>query len=220
MKTVLRDIGLFLHIPAIMAVISIPVCLLARETYALIPLLTCAIASLITGQLLYRLAQSKGSSRLPYAMITAALGWLFLPLFSSIPLLMIANTPNLSPDLSTTILQFQNPWNAIFEAFSGFTSTGLSMAFNYSELPHTLQWWRSLIEWVGGVGVIVLVISILEPATEPDQLYNAEGRSQIFPSYLKSFHGFVAQLTISNYDVRSPFDNMFKLSKMKSDRRK
>ena len=52
------------------------------------------------------------------------------------------------------------------------------MAFNYSELPHTLQWWRSLIEWVGGVGVIVLVISILEPSTEPDQLYNAEGRSQ------------------------------------------
>ncbi|MEM7761063.1 MAG: potassium transporter TrkG [Cyanobacteria bacterium P01_A01_bin.40] len=178
MKTVLRDIGLFLHIPAIMATISLPVCLLARETYAFIPLLTCAIASLATGQILYRLAKSKGSSRIPYAMATAALGWLLLPLFSSIPILMMANAPNLAPDLSTTILQFQNPWNAIFEAFSGFTSTGLSMAFNYSELPHTLQWWRSLMEWVGGVGVIVLVISILEPATEPNQLYNAEGRSQ------------------------------------------
>ncbi len=178
MKTILRDVGLFLHIPAIMAAISIPVCLLAQETYALIPLLTCAIASLATGQVLYRLTKSKGSSRIPYAMVTAALAWLLLPLFSSIPILMIANAPNLAPDLSTTILQFRNPWNAIFEAFSGFTSTGLSMAFNYSEFPHTLQWWRSLIEWVGGVGVIVLVISILEPATEPEQLYNAEGRSQ------------------------------------------
>ena len=178
MKHILRDLGLFLHIPAVMAAISLPVCLLAQETYALIPLLTCAIASLITGQLLYRLNRSKGSSRIPYAMATAALGWLLLPLFSSIPILMIANAPNLAPDLSTTIIQFKSPWNSIFEAFSGFTSTGLSMAFNYSELPHTLQWWRSLIEWVGGVGVIVLVISILEPSTEPDQLYNAEGRSQ------------------------------------------
>lgn len=52
------------------------------------------------------------------------------------------------------------------------------MATNYSEIPHTLQWWRSLMEWVGGVGVIVLVISLLEPTIEPDRLYNAEGRSQ------------------------------------------
>ena len=178
MKTVLRDIGLFLHIPAVMAGISIPVCLLAKEFYALIPLLTCAIASLTIGQILYRLNQSKGSSRLPYAMATAALGWFLLPLFGSIPILMTAHAPNLAPDLSTTIIRFQNPWNAIFEAFSGFTSTGLSMATNYSEIPHTLQWWRSLMEWVGGVGVIVLVISILEPATMPDRLYNAEGRSQ------------------------------------------
>ena len=178
MKTIFRDLGLFLHIPAIMAGISLPVCLLAHETYALIPLLTCAVASLAAGQLLYRLNKSEASSRIPYAMVTAALGWLLLPLFSSIPILAIAKAPNLAPDLSATILEFQNPWNAIFEAFSGFTSTGLSMAFDYNELPHTLQWWRSLIEWVGGVGVIVLVISLLEPATQPDQLYNAEGRSQ------------------------------------------
>ncbi|MEM7590712.1 MAG: TrkH family potassium uptake protein [Cyanobacteria bacterium P01_A01_bin.83] len=178
MKTVIRDLGLFLHIPGIMALISLPVCLLAKENYAFIPLLTCAVASLVTGQVLYNLSKSKGSSRIPYAMATAALGWLLLPLFSSIPIYMIAHAPNLAPDLSTTILQFRNPWNAVFEAFSGFTSTGLSMAFDYSKLPHTLQWWRSLIEWIGGVGVIVLVITILDPATEPDQLYNAEGRSQ------------------------------------------
>ena len=180
MKTIFRDVGLFLHVPAAMAVISIPVCWLAKETYALIPLLTCAISSLATGQLFYRLtkSQSQSSSRTPYAMMTAALGWLLLPLFGAIPILMTANAPDLAPDLSTTILRYQDPWNAVFEAFSGFTSTGLSMATNYSEIPHTLQWWRSLMQWVGGVGVIVLVISLLEPTIEPDRLYNAEGRSQ------------------------------------------
>ncbi len=177
-RTILRDIGLFLHVPGVMALASIPVCLLARETYALIPLLTCAIASTATGQLLYRQIKSPASNRLPYAMATAALGWLLVPLFGSIPMLMTAHAANLAPDLSTTILMFKNPWNCVFEAFSGFTSTGLSMALNYSELPRTIQWWRSLMEWVGGVGVIVLVISLLEPTTEPDRLYHAEGRSQ------------------------------------------
>ncbi len=180
MKTILRDIGLFLHVPGIMALLSIPVCLLSREIYALIPLLTCAVASLTIGQLLYHCTniKIKTSSRIPHAMITAALGWFLLPLFCAIPILMTANAPDLSPDFSTTILMFENPWNCMFEAFSGFTSTGLSMALNYNELPHTIQWWRSLMEWVGGVGVIVLVISLLEPATEPYQLYNAEGRNQ------------------------------------------
>lgn len=178
MKTIFRDIGLFLHLPGIMALISIPVCLFSQEIYALFPLLVCAIVSLGIGQILYRIARTKTSSRLPYAMATAALGWLLLPLFGSIPLFLTANAPDLSPDLSTTILPFRQPLNCIFEAFSGFTSTGLSMAFDYSNLPHTIQWWRSLMEWVGGVGVIVLVISLLEPATEPDKLYNAEGRSQ------------------------------------------
>ena len=177
-RTILRDIGLFIHVPGVMAVVSIPVCLLSGETYALIPLFTCAIASLIFGQVLYRQTKSQASNRIPYAMATAALGWLLVPLLASIPLWMTANASNLAPDLSTTILSFKNPWNCLFEAFSGFTSTGLSMAFNYSELPHTLQWWRSLMEWVGGVGVIVLVISLLEPTTEPYQLYNAEGREQ------------------------------------------
>ena len=178
MRTILRDIGLFLHVPGIMAIISLPICLLWKETYVFIPLLACAIASIAVGQLLYRQTKSQTSNRIPYAMATGALGWLLVPLFGSIPLLMTAKAPDLSPDLSATILRFQNPWNAIFESFSGFTSTGLSMALNYSELPHTIQWWRSLMEWVGGVGVIVLVISLLEPTTEPYQLYNAEGRDR------------------------------------------
>ena len=139
MKTVLRDVGLFLHVPAIMALISLPICLLSQETYAFLPLLTCAIASLITGQILYRSSKSSKSSRIPYAMTSAALDWLLLPLFGAIPILMTAHAGDLAPDLSKTTIRFKDPWNAVFEAFSGFSSTGLSMATNYSEIPHTLQ---------------------------------------------------------------------------------
>ena len=103
-RTILRDIGLFLHVPGVMALISLPVCAIARETYALIPLLTCAIVSLVMGQLLFRQTKSKSSNRIPYAMATAALGWLLVPIFGAIPILMTANASNLAPDLSTTII--------------------------------------------------------------------------------------------------------------------
>lgn len=177
MNTILRDLGLFLHVPAIMALSSLPVCLFWQETYAIVPFLICAVTAFGIGHCLYRSIKSQADSSIPQAMITTALGWFLVPLFGAIPLIMTANLAG-DGNLTTTLLQFQNPWNAIFEAFSGFTSTGLSMALKYSELPHVLQWWRSLMEWMGGVGVIVLVLSLLEPATEPYQLYNAEGRQQ------------------------------------------
>ena len=179
MKTVIRDIGLLLHLPAVMAIASIPVCLVSKEFYAFVPLIACIFVSLLSGQLLYRFVRvdSDTSTRLPLGMLTAACGWLFLPLYCSVPIYLTAKA--MPPEtIAETMSNFQNIQNALFEAYSGFTSTGLSMALKYSEIPHTIQWWRSLMEWIGGVGAIALVIALLEPATEPYKLYNAEGRSK------------------------------------------
>ncbi|ACK72490.1 cation transporter [Gloeothece citriformis PCC 7424] len=177
-KTVLRDLGLLLLVPGGMAIISIPVCLFWGEYYAIIPFLTCAIASWGIGYLLYRCFAGAKSSRTTEAMITAAIGWGIIPLFAAIPFVLVANTLATRPLTPLTILEFQHPINAIFEAFSGMTSTGLTMALHESKLPHSLQWWRSFMEWVGGVGVIVLVVSLLDTNTDPYQLYSAEGRSK------------------------------------------
>ena len=45
-------------------------------------------------------------------------------------------------------------------------------------MPYSLQWWRTFTEWVGGVGVIVLVLSLLEPSTDSYELYYAEAREK------------------------------------------
>ncbi|MDY7013236.1 MAG: TrkH family potassium uptake protein [Cyanobacteriota bacterium] len=178
-KTILRDLGLFLHVPGIMALLSLPVCLLWGEYYALRPFLLAAIAPLLLGQLFFwRFRQAK-SAPMRYALITVALAWFIIPLFAAIPFLEIASQAIAeSVNTSPTIIAFKDPLNAIFEAFSGFTSTGLTMAIHSSELPRSLQWWRSFIEWIGGVGVIVLVVSLLEPTTDAAQLYSAEGRDK------------------------------------------
>ncbi|WP_224411753.1 TrkH family potassium uptake protein [Oscillatoria salina] len=179
LKTILRDLGLFLHVPGIMALVSLLVCVAWGEYFAIRAFTITAIATLATGQLFYRTcSQGASASRIRYAMLTVALAWAIVPLFGAIPFILIAQNLTISGDASATVIYFQNSLNAVFEAFSGFTSTGLTMALNPSRLPHSIQWWRSLMEWVGGVGVIVLVVSLLDPSTDAYQLYSAEGRSK------------------------------------------
>ncbi|MDY6936509.1 MAG: TrkH family potassium uptake protein [Cyanobacteriota bacterium] len=159
-----------------MAILSLPICLIWQEYYALIPFAIAAIASIATGQLFYRPFRHVGESRMYHALIAVAIAWGIIPLFAAIPFSVIASHFAAS-DAPLTIREFQDPLNCIFEAFSGFTSAGLSVARKASKLPHSLQWWRSFMQWMGGVGVIVLAISLLEPSSDSEQLYSAEGRS-------------------------------------------
>lgn len=177
-KTILRDLGLLLHVPGVMALASLPICFIFAEYYAILPFLATASASLICGQLLYRVYHQAGEARLRHAMLIAALGWGIIPLFAAMPFVLIASNLAAVSLAPLTVLNFQNPLNGVFEAFSGFTSTGLSMALHPSELPHTLQWWRSFMEWIGGAGMIVLVLAVLDPSTDPYQLYYAEAREK------------------------------------------
>lgn len=178
-QTILRDLGLLLHVPGVMALVSVPVCMWFGEYYAISAFVWTAIAALGTGQLLYRLCRNTSeAARLRHAMLTVAISWGIIPLFGSLPFWAIASKLSTSPLTPLTILNFQAPLNAIFESFSGFTSTGLSVALLPSQLPYSLQWWRSFMEWIGGVGMIVLVLSVLEPSTNAYNLYYAEAREK------------------------------------------
>jgi trk system potassium uptake protein TrkH len=117
-------------------------------------------------------------------MIIAAAGWLLVSLLGSLPFYLIALKLSDQPGTPQTVLYFTQPINALFESVSGYTSTGLTMTFHPSELPRTLQWWRSFTEWIGGVGVIVLMLSIISgPGPRFWSLYYAEARQEkIHPS--------------------------------------
>lgn len=175
--TILRDVGLLLHIPGIMALLSLPVCLLAGEFYAVGPFLLAAGLSFAIGQGLYRGFQQAGQAKLRHAVITVALGWGLIPFLGAVPILGMATASQAEP--SVVLNYLTEPLNALFEAFSGFTSTGLTVVLDASQIPHSLQWWRSFMEWIGGVGVIVLMVSVLEPSTDPYQLYSFEGRQKL-----------------------------------------
>ena len=73
--------------------------------------------------------------------------WVTLPLYSTIPLL--SNLPGLSFT------------EAYFEAVSGLTATGATVLSGLDELPPSINVWRTAMHWIGGMGVIVLVVAVL-----------------------------------------------------------
>ena len=169
-----HDLGLLLQIPGAMALVSILVVIGSGEWFTLPGFLVTVLLGLGGGQLLHHRCPQSESSPLPQPMIVVALGWLLIALLGALPFYMSAHLGN---ELSETTRAFSHPLNALFESMSGFTSTGLTMTGDPSTLPMSLQWWRSVNEWVGGVGVIILALALIEPAEDSYALYSAETRS-------------------------------------------
>lgn len=173
-KPMLGNLGLLLHIPATMALLSLLIALIFQEYFALLPLLGTGVLGLGVGQLLYRLFYNPQVIRLWDAMITAALGLVICCLLTTLPLWIISSAPQAPyPPLTQFI-------NALFESVSGLTSTGLTMVERPSLLSHTLQWWRSFLQWVGGIGLVIFIISIVKTQRDEFSLYYAEKRRYRF----------------------------------------
>ena len=87
--------------------------------------------------------------------------WILLSLFGSLPFLIGGTIPSFA--------------DAIFETVSGFTTTGASILNEVEALPHASLFWRALTHWLGGLGIIVLLIAILPGlGIEGKDLYVAE----------------------------------------------
>ncbi|BDD07880.1 potassium transporter [Fulvitalea axinellae] len=79
--------------------------------------------------------------------IIVTFGWLFMSLFATLPYLFSGAIPSFT--------------NAFFETVSGYTTTGASILNNIEELPMGILTWRSMTQWIGGMGIIVLTVAIM-----------------------------------------------------------
>ncbi|NOZ82564.1 MAG: TrkH family potassium uptake protein [Euryarchaeota archaeon] len=119
-----------------------------------------AAACIAAGYAVYRLSP-RGELNLRMAFAVSALGWALVALIGSLPYV-------LSGVLS--------PLDAYFEAMAGFTTTGITMV-TPGELPRSMLFWRSLTQWIGGMGIVVLFLALFAPAGAA-KLYTAEARTE------------------------------------------
>ncbi|ELZ09794.1 TrkH family potassium uptake protein [Natrinema thermotolerans] len=193
-RTIGRDLGRIFQALAGLLFVSILVPLIWGEYYAIPALVVAGLVPFAVGYILTSRFRDAARPGKLHGMIIAALGWFCVAIFGSLPFLLIAWTVELAPPIlgepsqTSTLAAFTNPINAVFESMSGFTGTGLTMTDNEEVLPRTLQWWRSFIEWIGGVGVIVLTTAILaRPGSGSLTLYESEARSErIHPSIVST----------------------------------
>ncbi|MCR4404856.1 MAG: TrkH family potassium uptake protein [Candidatus Acetothermia bacterium] len=178
---ILRGLGLIVQVAGWMALLSLPVALFFREHYAVLPLLITAGVSLALGWGAYWAFRRAGETTLAHGMIISSLGWLLIPILGALPFYLIALLAR-EPGVAQGTAAFTQPLNAFFEGMSGFTGTGLTMVLRPEDLPRTLQWWRSFMQWVGGIGVILFMLALVSgPGTY--SLYYAEARAEkIHPS--------------------------------------
>ena len=94
--------------------------------------------------------------------LLTAMFWLVLSLFGSLPLYLSD-----APQLSVT--------DAVFESVSGLTTTGATVITGLDELPRSILYYRQQLQWLGGIGIIVIAIAILPMlGVGGMQLYRAE----------------------------------------------
>ncbi|MCP4310419.1 MAG: TrkH family potassium uptake protein [Bacteroidetes bacterium] len=146
-RTIFRIIGLILFTEGFFMWLSIPVSLIYGEYDSLQFLLSGGITSGI-GALAYFSGRKRAielNSRDGYVIVTA--GWILFSLFGTLPFI-----------LTGSITSFTD---AFFETISGFTTTGASILNNIEELSYGVLFWRSLTQWLGGMGIILLTLILL-----------------------------------------------------------
>lgn len=103
-----------------------------------------------------------------HGMVVVALTWMIVPIVGAVPLLLSGH--------------FARPLDAVFDAMSGLTTTGLSLLGDVDHLASSLNFWRHLLQFLGGQGIILAALSIFA-GTGGITLYFGEARDErILPS--------------------------------------
>ena len=184
MREVLRGIGFLLHVPGVMALLSLPVAGWAAEWWGAWGFALTAAIALISGQLLVWATRGRDRFYRYQSMLIAGISWLLIAVIGAIPVLVSAHLAPLPAEAA--MHPFRQPAYAFFESVSGFTSTGLTVVAAASELPHHIQWWRSFSQWVGGIGVILLLLAIVPAERGAINLYFSEARDEKILPTVKS----------------------------------
>ncbi len=124
-----------------------------------------AITAAAGGLLWGGLGQSRRELQPRHGVMLVTLAWLLLPLFAAVPLLTAF--AHLGRPLSFT--------HAYFEAVSGLTTTGGTVLTGLDTLPVSVNFWRTFLQWVGGMGILILAVAVLPMlGVGGSQLFKAE----------------------------------------------
>ena len=138
---VLRVVGWLLMIEALFMLVPLVVAILYEEM--LIAALTFATGLVMN----YFIHPTSNTMRKREGLLLTATVWIFFSIFGMLPFLFSGTVSGVT--------------DGFFEAMSGFTTTGASVITNVEILPRGVLFWRSMMQWIGGMGIILFTLAVI-----------------------------------------------------------
>ncbi|MEW6162400.1 MAG: TrkH family potassium uptake protein [Nitrospirota bacterium] len=155
-------IGIALIFLSFFVIFPISISLIYKQSDT-IPLAISFFITFFSGATLYFLTQKHKREEIKHreAFVIVTFTWLVMSLFGSIPFMLTGT--------------FHSFTDAYFESMAGFTTTGASVLNDIEATTKGILFWRSMIQWIGGMGIIVFALAILPLLrTGGMQLFKAE----------------------------------------------
>ena len=149
LSIVAKTLGLLLIVFSLAQVPPIIVDLIYSEGEYLTFLFSFALTVLGGLFLWWPFRNTKKDFRLREGVLIVVCFWIVLSLFGTLPFLITQSISNLSFS------------NAFFESMSGLTTTGATVLSQLDELPKSILFYRQQLQWLGGMGIIVLAVAVL-----------------------------------------------------------
>ena len=193
-QSVQKTLGLLLMVFSSSMLLPFLVAGLFNDVYTASSFLASFFFTLISGLIIwYPSRKTSGELRLHEGFMIVSMFWVILALFGCIPFLML-------PDSNLTLT------DAIFESTSGLTTTGATVMSGLDSLPRGLLFYRAQLQWLGGLGIIVLAVAILPMlGVGGMRLYKAESAASVTESKLTPRQKETARSLATIYVVLTVF---------------
>ncbi|HEX3002156.1 MAG TPA: potassium transporter TrkG, partial [Methanoregula sp.] len=163
-----HDMGLIFEFLGVVSLLPFLVLAIFGEWDLLLPMAPVPFTFLATGFLISHIPHEDIEPSFSATLSAVALSWLAIAFIGALPFV-------LGMGMSYT--------DAVFEAMAGWTGTAFTMIPSLDQTPNTLLFWRSFMQWIGGIGVIVFGVSLRSKTrVSLFRMYRAEGREDALVS--------------------------------------
>jgi len=170
MRPVLANLGFILQISGLLTVIPIVIAFYFNESRALDSFFLTAVVSLIAGFLLNALCERKELD-FRYSCMLLTIAYFLIGLVGCIPYVYLNIFASQDP-----VSRFTDGY---FESISGFTTTGFSLITDVDILPRSILFYRSMTQWIGGIGIIFILLAFFYPSEEITHFIKTVGIERI-----------------------------------------
>lgn len=139
--------GVTLLAVGLMMFVAAGVCMLYSEFSDARAISAAAAITAAVGGLLWWSVETPSTLTTRAGFAGVGIAWLMMSAFGTLPYLFTGAIPNVT--------------DAFFETVSGFTTTGASLLADPGQMAHGILFWRSLTQWLGGMGIIVMFVAVL-----------------------------------------------------------